>query len=148
VKPMPVLFMPIFCAALVVAVSGCGATRKAVRNADLISEVDEADEYVLKGMVYDSDLPVAMLFSASPCITCRPMEDVIHAVGPEYDGWVRFLKVNANNSAHAVKALKIGAIPTLVIFDGRKEIERRVGAVDKKELGAILNRVLDIDEEK
>lgn len=142
------LVMPVMFVALAAVASGCAGAAKSVVGQDLISEVDRADDDVLKAMVYDSDLPVAVLFTASPCITCQPVEDVIDAVGPDFDGWVRFLKINANNSAPAVKSLKVGAIPTLVIFDGRKEVERMVGGIDKKELGAILNRVLDIDDTK
>lgn len=81
--------------------------------------------------VEKSNIPYLVDFWAIWCAPCAMVSPVLEEISKEYDGKIHVGKVNVDNEIKTANEFGIQNIPTLVIFQAGKEIERMVGAVPK-----------------
>ena len=93
-----------------------------LQDASFASEVEESDGLV----VVD--------FWAPWCAPCRMVAPVIESLAEEYDGKVRFAKVNVDESPGVASRYGIRSIPTIGIFRDGEAVNGVVGAVPKQVL--------------
>lgn len=122
------------------AAVGCAASRES-----LISTRDNVTDAQFKGEIRKSDVPVLVVLGASWCDPCFRVRETLDDLAGEYDGWVSFMFINADTSLSVANAMGVNSIPTMILFDGGKEVERRGGDVDHNEVRAMLNRVLEVE---
>lgn len=72
-------------------------------------------------------LPVVVDFWAPWCMPCRAIEPWISRLQQEYRGRVDVWKMNANEHAELVRALRVYGIPTLIAFYQGREMVRQTG---------------------
>ncbi|HUW21857.1 MAG TPA: thioredoxin [Candidatus Bathyarchaeia archaeon] len=77
--------------------------------------------------VLKSDLPVFVDFYASWCGPCQMAAPVIEELAKEYEGKIKFAKLNIDQSRESAAKFQVVSIPTVVIFSKGKEIKRLVG---------------------
>ncbi|MDT7891316.1 MAG: thioredoxin [Thermoproteota archaeon] len=84
--------------------------------------------------VLNSDKPYIVDFWAEWCVPCKILEPIYEELAREYEGRVRFGRLNVDENPDIAEKYGIMAIPTLIIFKNGKEINRLIGAAPKNKL--------------
>jgi len=92
--------------------------------------------------VLKSTTPVLVDFWAEWCAPCRMIAPIVEDLAKEYNGKVKFTKLNVDDNPHSAQHYGVRGIPTLLIFNGGRPVEQVVGAVPKTELKKWLDRAL------
>jgi thioredoxin 1 len=80
-----------------------------------------------KSEVLDSPVPVLVDFWAPWCGPCRMLAPTIEKLAGEFQGKVKIGKMNTDQNQDTPGGLRISAIPTVLLFQGGKEVDRLVG---------------------
>ena len=109
---------------------GCGKCHAPLLDGRPV-ELHEASFDTLVGR---TELPVLVDFWAPWCGPCRAMAPAFEAAAAELASRVRFAKVNTDEAQSLAQRYGIRGIPTLILFDGGREVNRVSGALDKRSL--------------
>jgi len=90
-----------------------------------------------------SPLPVLVDAWAPWCAPCRSIAPAIEELAAEHAGRVRFAKLNVDENPATASRFGIQSIPTLLVMQGGREIDRIIGALPKPEIARRLQRVLN-----
>ncbi len=89
--------------------------------------------------VLESETPVLVDFWAEWCAPCKMVAPVIDDLAEEYDGKIKFTKVDVDVNPQTAMKYGIRSIPTLLVFKGGSPVDQVVGAVPK----AVIKKSLD-----
>jgi len=81
-------------------------------------------------------------FWAPWCAPCRMVGPIIEALSAEYTGKAAFGKMNVDENQMVPSSFGIMSIPTIILFNHGKEVERLVGAYPKAHIEAMIKRYL------
>ena len=84
--------------------------------------------------VVKSDTPVVVDFWAEWCGPCKMIAPLVEELAREYDGKVKFTKLDVDSNPQTPMQFGIRGIPTLLIFNDGKPVGQVVGAVPKSML--------------
>jgi thioredoxin 1 len=87
----------------------------------------EVNDQNFTEQVIKADEPVLVDFWAPWCPPCRGLLPTIESLAEQFQGRARVVKVNVDENAASSAKYGIKALPTLVLFNEGREIERQVG---------------------
>ncbi len=105
---------------------------------DLVKHVTDAD---FETEVLQSDQPVLVDFWAEWCGPCRALAPVIDELAGEYDGRVKFVKLNIDENQQSAVKYNVRSIPTLLLFKDGKVEATEIGAKPKGAFVSMLDKV-------
>lgn len=93
-------------------------------------------------VVVNSDIPVVVDFWAPWCGPCRTMAPNFEKSAKNFPLKALYAKVNTEDEQHLGGRFGIRSIPTIVIFQGGKEVYRNSGAIDANSLNDLVDMFL------
>lgn len=93
--------------------------------------------------VKQAGVPVLVDFWAPWCGPCRALAPVIEELASEYEGKLKVVKVNTDESLQTAQNYRISGIPTLMVFKNGEPVEQLVGNHKKSTLTDLLNKHLN-----
>ena len=94
--------------------------------------------------VLKSAKPVLVDFWAEWCGPCKMIAPLLEAVAKELQGKASIVKVDVDNAQQVASTYQVTSIPTLILFNHGKVVDRIVGARSAKDIKEfILKEVKD-----
>jgi len=70
-------------------------------------------------------------FSAEWCGPCRMLAPVLEKVSKELEGVATVAKLDIDNAQKIAASFRVTSVPTLILFEDGKEVDRMVGLRDQ-----------------
>lgn len=94
--------------------------------------IEELTEQDFDGKVLDSNTGVVVDFYSDFCMPCRPVSAILEKLSGEYDGKVKFYRLDTDKNIELTKRLKITDLPTIIFYSNEKiDIQRGTTTEDK-----------------
>jgi len=104
---------------------------------DAVKAITDQD---FESEVVSSDIPTLIDFWAPWCGPCRVIAPVVEELASEYEGKVKFAKMNVDENQTTAANFGIRSIPTLLLFSGGKVVDQIIGVVPKARIEESLKK--------
>ena len=94
-----------------------------------------------KEEVANSDIPVIIDFWAEWCGPCKILSPVYDKLAQDYQGKIKFMKLNIDENPKTPAEYGIRSIPTMMIFKGGEPVTQLVGAIQEHKIKYTLEEV-------
>lgn len=105
----------------------------------MITEIN-GDDY--KKVIEKSKIPVIIDFFADWCMPCQMLKPVFEKVSKNYEGKLKFVKVNTEIAPELAQKFEVQGIPCLVLLKRGREIGRIVGYSNESALKQKIELIL------
>jgi len=102
--------------------------------------VKEVTDNSFETDVLQSDKPVLVDFWAEWCGPCRMLAPTIEAVAEQYRSSASVVKLNVDDNPQSAASYGIKGIPTMILFNNGREVERIVGVTSKESIGRLIEK--------
>lgn len=94
-----------------------------------------------KQEVENNPAPILVDFWAEWCMPCRALAPVLDELATEFNGKVRFAKINVDECRDVPARFGVRGIPTLILFQAGQKVNELVGNQPKDKIRAMLSQV-------
>ena len=94
--------------------------------------------------VLQSNKPVLVDFWAEWCAPCRMITPIIDQIASDFASSATVVKLNVDDNTASAQRYGIKGIPTLILFNEGKEVERVVGATSKDSITRIIEKYVSV----
>ena len=101
-----------------------------------------AKDDIFEETVLSSDLPVLVDFWAPWCGPCHAIAPTIEDLSREYKDKVKFVKINIDEAQETALSFDVMSIPTIILFNHGKSINRQIGAQAKSIFNEMIEETL------
>ena len=91
----------------------------------------EINDEIFDNEVLQADTPVVVDFWAPWCGPCRKLGPILDDIASEFNGKVKFVKLNTEDNIKSAKDYAISGLPSILVFKDGKAVERLVGLMPK-----------------
>ena len=106
-----------------------------------VTQISDAKSWEID--VINSDIPVFVDFWAEWCGPCRMVGPVVEELATDYDGKVKFVKVNVDEANELASKYNVFSIPTLILLNKGEIVSQQVGAASKESYQGMIDRALE-----
>ncbi|MCP4632778.1 MAG: thioredoxin [candidate division Zixibacteria bacterium] len=99
-----------------------------------MSDMPQFTDNTWEDEVIKSELPVVIDFWAEWCGPCRMVAPIVEELAEEYNGKIKFGKLDVDSNSGTAAKYGIRSIPTLLVIKSGEEVARIVGAKPKNQL--------------
>jgi thioredoxin 1 len=96
--------------------------------------------------VLECGLPVFACFTTQWCHSCYPTCLFADQLVKEYDGHVKFVRLDTEKCPGIAEKYHVIAVPTILIFQNAQEVNRLLGFQDRSSLRPLMNSVTGRNE--
>lgn len=84
--------------------------------------------------------PVVLDFYQATCPPCRALEPRLERVAREYEGRLPVFRIDIDRDMPVAERLGVKGIPTILVLEGGREVERLDGLITDQDLHAAFGR--------
>ncbi len=96
--------------------------------------ITEVSDTNFENEVLKSETPVLVDFWAPWCMPCRILSPILDKLAPQFEGKIKFVKMNTDENPAVPSKYEILGIPTMIIFDKGNVVEKQVGVLPPDQL--------------
>ena len=104
-----------------------------------MSNVVYATDSSFDGDALKSELPVLVDFWAEWCGPCRMLSPILDDIAKEYEGKLKVVKVNVDESNVTAAQYGVRGIPTLLLLKAGQVVGTKVGNLPKSQLTTFID---------
>ena len=109
-----------------------------------MADIRELMDNAFQVEVLEADVPVVVDFGAEWCHPCKQLDPVVEELAKEWDGKVKFLKIDADTNIDATMRYQVFGLPTLILFKDGEPKERLTGYQPKHRIVHHFGPYLDL----
>jgi thioredoxin len=111
-------------------------------GATIVSDLPSVDQNNFQAEVLSASGPVLVDFWAPWCGPCRMVAPVVDKIATAYQGRLKVVKLNTDDSPSIAGQYEVSGIPALILFKAGSPVDRIVGYVPEKQLAAMVEKHL------
>jgi len=107
-----------------------------------MAEITDVTDATFEGEVLKSETPVLVDFWAEWCAPCRAIAPIVKDLAEQYDGKIKVVKINIDESPLTPGNYGIRSIPTVLAFKDGQVVSQLTGARPKGDFEEFVTGVL------
>lgn len=107
-----------------------------------MAEIQNINDSDFEQEVLQADVPVVVDFWAEWCGPCHVMEPVLADLATEFDGTLKFVKIDTEQNFQAMERYGVRGLPTLMVFTNGERARELTGGRSKSEIKKFLESEL------